>query len=190
MRTQSDLDDPGRGRAGARDIRRDLSFIIISSVFSSILLLLLGLLFALSTPKSRRTPIFILNVLAVSLAILSGSLCIHLMTQDIMSPMGGVNAAEDFFYAILSIWMPWMTESILLLRVVVVYRPSYPRLSSMVPVLALPVVLKATRAAISILFLVQRKRNSATDMVAFPATDSFNTWTIKVAWILEPIDTA
>ncbi|KAG5649647.1 hypothetical protein H0H81_002714 [Sphagnurus paluster] len=61
----------------AQDIREVLPFIIVPSIFSAILLPLLGLLFALSTSRSRWTTIFILNVFAVSLGIVTGVLCIH-----------------------------------------------------------------------------------------------------------------
>ncbi|KAJ7929043.1 hypothetical protein B0H13DRAFT_1547372, partial [Mycena leptocephala] len=50
-------------------IRPAFAFILIPTVFSAMLVPLLIMLFALSTPQTRRGPIFILNVLAICLGI-------------------------------------------------------------------------------------------------------------------------
>lgn len=60
-------------------IRPAITFILIATVFGSMLVPLLILLFALSNPYTRRKPIFILNVLSVSLGIIAAGLVIHLM---------------------------------------------------------------------------------------------------------------
>jgi hypothetical protein len=65
----------------ADGIRPAFSFILISAIFSAMLIPLLIMLFALSTPKTRRAPIFVLNVLAVLLGIIVGALSNHLTVR-------------------------------------------------------------------------------------------------------------
>ncbi|KAJ7711280.1 hypothetical protein B0H16DRAFT_1745308 [Mycena metata] len=53
-------------------IRPAFPVIMILTVFAAMLVPLLIMLFALSTPETRRGPIFILNTLAICLGILLG----------------------------------------------------------------------------------------------------------------------
>lgn len=66
----------------ANGIRPAFAFILISVIFSAMLIPLLIMLFVLSTPKTRRTPIFILNVFAVTLGIIVGGLSNHLTVNN------------------------------------------------------------------------------------------------------------
>jgi hypothetical protein len=63
----------------AESIRPAFAFILIPTVFGSVLVPLLILLFALSNEHTRRTPIFVLNVLAVSLGIAAAGMIVHIM---------------------------------------------------------------------------------------------------------------
>ncbi|KAF5380048.1 hypothetical protein D9615_006158 [Tricholomella constricta] len=77
------------------------------------------------------------------------------------------------------------------LRVHGISGPAYPRLVDMAALLAFPVIVKATRAAINIFFLVDWKRNTSTGAVnQFDTTTSLKTWMVKTAWILELLDNA
>lgn len=61
-----------------------------------------------------------------------------------------INASPDLAFTILDIWLSWFAEAVLLLRITVVFpRPSWPLL------LAFPVVVKAARVAVNIMFSVQ-----------------------------------
>lgn len=62
----------------ADGIRPAFPFILISAVFSAMLVPLLFLLFAFSTARTRQSPVFVLNVAAVSLGIIVGILSNHL----------------------------------------------------------------------------------------------------------------
>lgn len=173
-------------------LSHSLAFILISGIFSAILLPLLGLLFALSTPHSRSTPIFILDVVAICLGIVVGGLCIHLSIEQIITPSVATNTTEDFAFNALCIWMPWITEAVLLLRVIVVFRPTlYARVRNAVLLLAFPVVVKLARAAINVIYLVQWSR-----FTKFTSISSVNPralavcdlWIVEVSWILELLD--
>ncbi|KAJ7493755.1 hypothetical protein FB451DRAFT_1360475 [Mycena latifolia] len=76
-------------------IRPLMAFILIPTIFGSMFVPLLILLFALSTPQSRRKPIFILNVL--------------------------FNKITDFIGLVLNESTPWFSEAVLLVRIAVVF---------------------------------------------------------------------
>jgi hypothetical protein len=97
-------------QAFADGIRPGFAFILIPTIFGSMLVPMMILLFALSTPHTRRTPIFILNVVAVGLGIFSSVLGTHLTVtaparsptqtqsfqiKSILSPFAGVIPGES-----------------------------------------------------------------------------------------------
>ncbi|KAJ7475236.1 hypothetical protein B0H11DRAFT_1329536 [Mycena galericulata] len=107
--------------------------------------------------------------------------------RSILSPFKGINGTEDLVYNILYIWMPWLVEAVLLLRVVAIYPRSR---QSVVALLAFPVSAKVTRAALNIVFLVQWHRRTFRGGAVnqFNTTQDLNTAVVKAAWILELVD--
>jgi hypothetical protein len=98
---------------------------------------------------------------------------------------------SDFVYNILYIWMPWISEAVLVVRVVAVFTPSFRRMRHMLLILGFPIVAKIARAVINIIFLVQWKRSTSSGGAnQFSTTQSLNTWMVKSAWILELFDNA
>ncbi|KAK7471155.1 hypothetical protein VKT23_002566 [Stygiomarasmius scandens] len=176
--------------AYAHSIRPAFSFILISAVFSAILIPLLLMFFVLSTPHSRRQPIFILNVFTITLGIVVGVLSNHLTMSSILSPFKGIDPTEDLVYNILYIWLPWITEAVLILRVIIVYSPGYTSVLRIVSILAFSIIIKAVRAAVNIVFLVQwhKSTSSSGNVNQFSTTTGLNTWMAKTAWILELVD--
>ncbi|KAJ7479296.1 hypothetical protein FB451DRAFT_1241185 [Mycena latifolia] len=134
----------------AHAMRPAVAFILIATAFGSLLIPLMILLFALSTPQTRRKPIFILNVLSVGLGILTAALAAHQSIQSILSSFKPVPIAETLVYLILFQWTPWVAESVLLVRIAVVFsRKRLPLL------LAFPVMVKIARAVLTIIFCVK-----------------------------------
>ncbi|KAJ7923760.1 hypothetical protein B0H13DRAFT_1979254 [Mycena leptocephala] len=131
----------------AQAIRPAIAFIVITTILGTILIPLLVLLFALSTPQSRRKPIFILNVVAVSLGIIITAVSLHFQIRSILSPFSNIDRAENLIYFYLDKWLPWFSEAVLLLRIAVVFpRHRLPLL------LAFPITVKAGRVAVNILY--------------------------------------
>jgi hypothetical protein len=62
-------------------IRPAFPFILILTIFGTLLVPLLFLLLGLSTPYLRRRPIFILNVVSVSIGIISSALGTHIAVR-------------------------------------------------------------------------------------------------------------
>ncbi|KAJ7249715.1 hypothetical protein C8J57DRAFT_687390 [Mycena rebaudengoi] len=137
-------------KAYAQAIRPALSFILISTVFGAMLLPLLILLFALSTPKTRRRPIFILNVLSVSLGITTAALSAHLAIMVILFPFVQGNITEHIIYTVLDLWTPWIAEAVLVVRIAAVFpRRKWPQL------LAFPIAVKAARIVFTVIFFIR-----------------------------------
>ncbi|KAF8202808.1 hypothetical protein K438DRAFT_1965288 [Mycena galopus ATCC 62051] len=130
-------------------IRPAIAFILITTILGTILVPLLLLLFALSTPQTRRRPVFILNVLAVSLGLITTGVSLHFQILGILAPFTPISVAENLAYVVLDIWLPWFSEAVLLLRIATVFsRHKLPLL------LAFPIIVKAGRVATNILFCV------------------------------------
>ncbi|KAF7360016.1 hypothetical protein MVEN_00729200 [Mycena venus] len=135
----------------AEGIRPGIAFILIQTMFATLLVPLLILLFALSTPQTRRRPIFILNVISVCMAMISTGVGVHILIRTILSPFANVHIPEAaLFYTWVDLWKVWVAEAVLLLRVVLVF----PR-RRLPPLLAFPIMLKIARAAFNIVFCVK-----------------------------------
>ncbi|KAF9459282.1 hypothetical protein BDZ94DRAFT_1047007 [Collybia nuda] len=178
--------------AYASGIQPAFPFILISAVFSAMLIPLFLMLLVLSTSSSRRQPIFILNVLTISLGVIVAVLSNHLTISSILSPFRGVNPTEDLVYNILYIWLPWITEAILVLRVIVVYGLNItgPHLKPLLMILTFPIVIKTLRAALNIAFLVRWTRDtfSGESLNQFKTTQDLRIWMVPASWILELVD--
>ncbi|KAG5651208.1 hypothetical protein H0H81_009475 [Sphagnurus paluster] len=97
---------------------------------------------------------------------------------------------ENFILVNLATWTPWITEAILILRVVAVFKPTlYSRFSNMSALLALPVILKIVRAIILVYNLVEwRRENSitSTNFTIGPYPNEY--WVLESTTILEMVD--
>ncbi|KAJ7732258.1 hypothetical protein B0H14DRAFT_2479696 [Mycena olivaceomarginata] len=166
-------------------IRPAITFILIATVFGSMLVPLLILLFALSNPYTRRKPIFILNVLSVSLGIIAAGLVIHLMVKSILSPFAGINTTGTLAYIILEMWKPWFAEAVLLLRIAIVF----PR-SKLPVLLVFPITIKTARVVLDIIFSVQwAKRLSSSDPGNnFVVLNALPDWLLRTVFFLELFD--
>ncbi|KAJ7174278.1 hypothetical protein C8R46DRAFT_646887 [Mycena filopes] len=130
-------------------IRPAFPFILILTVFAAMLVPLLIMMFALSTPQSRRGPIFILNILAISSGIFLGVLGSHLWISSILFPFAVVSIVEDLIFTIFDIWLSWFTEAVLLIRIAA----AFPR-SQLPALLAFPVAIKIGRVVVNVLFSI------------------------------------
>ncbi|KAF8181388.1 hypothetical protein K438DRAFT_1976109 [Mycena galopus ATCC 62051] len=167
-------------------IREPLAFLLVSAVFGSILFPLLLLLFAVSTPQTRRKPIFILNVFSVALGIVAAGMNAHLALKPILAPFQAVNLTEGLVFTIIDVWMPWIAEAILLVRIAIVFsRSELPML------LAFPVAIKIGRAVISIIFTVRWiKLTLAGISSQFAVTEDLGRALFKAGFFLELFDNA
>ncbi|KAK0217024.1 hypothetical protein IW262DRAFT_165071 [Armillaria fumosa] len=102
-------------------IHPSLNMLILGTSWSSAMVPLLFALFLFSSPKLRRTPIFILNVLSISMGLCLGITNYYMEVTAIMSPEITSSSAVFIAYAVIVALLPLFTESILVFRVKVVY---------------------------------------------------------------------
>ncbi|EIN04601.1 hypothetical protein PUNSTDRAFT_47283 [Punctularia strigosozonata HHB-11173 SS5] len=200
MSTNSTTSSPSAGGSGAippfalpiieafaREIRPAIAFIMIGTVFTTILLSLLVALFFLSDAPLRKRPVFIFNAGALVLGIVVGILNNHLEIHAILSPLDGDSNVENLVYNILFLWLPWLSEAVLILRIVAVFGSNKARL---VPVLIFPIVLKCLRASLIIFYLQRWWLISSATGPSNPValTRLTQSWTPKVLSITEMLD--
>ncbi|KAJ7586375.1 hypothetical protein C8J56DRAFT_1051748 [Mycena floridula] len=170
-------------------IRIAFSYLLPATIFSAMLIPLLIMLFAVSTPQTRRKPIFLLNVTQILLGIATAIFTAHYIIKSVLNPFAHTNRVQS---TTLYMWMPWITEGILLLRIVVVFRSTHGGVLPMASLLALPISLKMARAVINILVLMSwwKRKDLTFGGVQFEASESLelNTWMPKASWIMELVD--
>ncbi|KAF8922109.1 hypothetical protein CPB85DRAFT_21329 [Mucidula mucida] len=168
-------------------IRPAIGFMLISAVFTAFLIPLFFMLLSMSTVSSRKRPIFIINTLSILLGLVLGILSIHLSVTGILNPLVQSNAKEVFAYGVFFVWLPWITEFVLIFRVLVVYS-AYSR-ARLAMIIAFPVVMKLARAGIFIHFLVLWRQLTATSTVQqYIIAEGVPRWIHESGWILELID--
>ncbi|PBK71345.1 hypothetical protein ARMSODRAFT_72742 [Armillaria solidipes] len=102
-------------------IRPSLNMLILGTAWSSAMVPLLLALFLFSSPKLRRTPIFILNVLSISMGLCLGIMNYYMEITQIMSPEITISSSILIAYTVIVTLLPLFTESILVFRVTAVY---------------------------------------------------------------------
>ncbi|KAF8180025.1 hypothetical protein K438DRAFT_1725677 [Mycena galopus ATCC 62051] len=134
----------------AQGIRPAIAFILVQTMLATLLIPLLFMLFAFSTPDTRHRPVFILNVMSICLGMVCAGIGAHMMIRAILSPFANAYIAEVIVYTSLDVWKGWGAEAVLLLRVATVFpRRRLPLL------LAFPIIIKTGRAGLNILFCVK-----------------------------------
>lgn len=123
-----------------------ITYALIGSCFSSLLVPVLIALFFFSTSDIRGRPIFILNVMALLLGIGEGVVLVVLQIQNILSPVANSTSPGGVLTWILfSFWSPAFIDSILYLRLWAVYPPTLTSRVVRCIILGTPVVSKMAR---------------------------------------------
>ncbi|KAJ6448613.1 hypothetical protein C8R45DRAFT_1084438 [Mycena sanguinolenta] len=154
--------------AYVQGIRPAFPFILILTILGTLLVPLLFLLLALSTPYMRRRPIFILNVVSI---------------RDMLSPFTDFNLTEDRIYSCLELWKGWGAEAVLLVRIAAVF----PR-SRLPLLLVFPIALKVARAGFYIVFDIKWVQLLAETRNEYSVLPNLPTYILKSILVLELVD--
>jgi hypothetical protein len=161
--------------AYAKGIRPSLFILMINSFFVAIFLGLLFYLFCSSSSTLRRQPVFVMNVAALALGtalgVMSNQIQVQMVpviygdvcSQDgvpqihaVLSPFGQQTTIENLVFTALYLWLPWLSEAVLIIRLVAIIGTENKR--RLAAVLFFPVIMKLLRAAINIFDIVQLSR--------------------------------
>ncbi|PFH53687.1 hypothetical protein AMATHDRAFT_924 [Amanita thiersii Skay4041] len=171
-------------------IKSPLYNVIIAHTFTSFLLPLIIALFYFSTPRSRRQPTFVLNVVNICLAMTAGSLLDARAVRFILSPLNPPPLSWNITIGCLGAVQTILVDIILLLRLVAVYPRSYIGGRRFVLLITLPILLKGMRIANLIAFI-----KALTDATRDPATANSriaSVWAhspyLKIEWVSQMVE--
>ncbi|KAF9049304.1 hypothetical protein BDZ89DRAFT_1108257 [Hymenopellis radicata] len=180
---------PPPGTNYIASIEPSLNMLLIGATWSSVLVPLLIALFLFSTPSLRRSVVFNLNVLSILLGIAFGILNYYVDVTAIISPDHPVSQATYIAESVLIGSIPFLVESILVVRVFAVYRPSQMTLLNAALVYVPIILVKIGRLINLLLFWTTwfpTLRNGGNPIVV-----SQQVWHLpytKIEWFLQMFD--
>ncbi|KAI0655755.1 hypothetical protein C8Q70DRAFT_413386 [Cubamyces menziesii] len=172
-------------------IEPSLSMLLLDTVLSSILVPILIILFYFSTPTTRWKPIFVMNIMAIALALALAAINMRIQTRAILA--NAVNPATTTALICMAISAPFFAELVLVLRVGAVYPPStmsWPaRLLVYFPIAAL----KTARVVNIIIFVLLWERQNADSEVQYNPLQpggqaAWSLPNVKIEWFLQFFD--
>ncbi|KAF8993746.1 hypothetical protein BDZ89DRAFT_1030194 [Hymenopellis radicata] len=171
-------------------IRPSLNMVIIGAAWSSALVPLLIALFLFSTEKLRKTPTFILNVLSVLVGIAAGILNYYVEVHTIMSPLQPLDTRYAIAFSTFMCLIPILVETILVVRVLIVY-PLHEMSYKAIAIVYIPIVLlkigRLTDVLVFFITFYPTVANGTLNPIVL-GKKSWNSPTAKVAWTLQMVD--
>ncbi|KAF9254214.1 hypothetical protein L218DRAFT_975916 [Marasmius fiardii PR-910] len=144
-------------------VASSVKLLLVSTVWASSLIPLLGVLLFLSTPGIRRQPIFIMNVFTVTMGIVLGIVNIKLNITLISNSFSNPMTTTAIAYIGMIVIMPIIMDCILAYRLTAVYprlRTSIPRLGAIfIPIVIFKVARLTNVAAFLVAFTRDTQRN-------------------------------
>lgn len=171
-------------------IRPSLNFILVLTPLGAVLVPLILTLFFFSTPRSRRHPVFILNILACCSGICEAAINAALETKQILYPLEPVSKGLLTAVIAFAIVSPVFIDSILLFRILAFYPLGSTPTSQLLAIFALPALVKSGRFIAVVLYLHQFTHTSGRLPNVLLAAQS--TWPknpyILAEWSLQMVD--
>ncbi|KAK1235433.1 hypothetical protein PQX77_001346 [Marasmius sp. AFHP31] len=134
-------------------VQKTLIGVLLAQSFTVLLIPLTIALFWFSTPASRKKPIFILNIVAIALALTSGVLLIYRGITIILSPRHPPPLSLNLTVGVLGATQSIIVDIILLLRLISIYPRSYVGKTNFYSLIALPLLLKVGRVINLLMFI-------------------------------------
>lgn len=171
-------------------IRPPFNFIVGVTALSACLVTLLVVLFVFSTPESRRRPVFYLNVIAISIAVVLSILNGITSGKAILDPFRPT--AEGIYIATISfaIFPPVFYDSILLTRFLALYPVNVTPGSTLFKIFIFPLCIKCGRLIVLSLYL--REFAQSTKVLLSLEQHAQATWYrnpyITAEWTMQMLD--
>ncbi|KAF9262881.1 hypothetical protein L218DRAFT_369166 [Marasmius fiardii PR-910] len=171
-------------------ITPSLRLLMVGTAWAAALVPLLVLLFWMSTPTTRRQPIFIMNVLTVTMGIVIGIINIKLYATQILSFNEPMSLVTLLAYLGMLFVMPILMDCILAYRLTAVY-PRRTTSKRLLAVIFVPIVtFKIARLTNIIIFMVIFSRDILGKTSA--VMDFQQLWDhtpyVKIEWIFQILD--
>ena len=198
------LPPPGTNYVAA--IEPSLNLLLLDTILSSFLVPTFIILLYFSTSATRRTPVFIMNVLSITLALALGvvniynQVCgpdsaLHLCSSWTQSQQSRAILAKpvdptlNTAFASILVLAPLFSESILVFRVVAVYPPRFMWWPKRLLVYGPIIAFKGGRIANIVVFIVRWVQlNKHAYNPVQTGQDAWNLPNAKIEWILQFLD--
>lgn len=141
----SALVPPPEGLNYIAAIQPGLTFIMIATPLATMLVPVIILLYFFSTPASRMTAVFNLNVFICLWGLLLAFLNDALEWKQILTPLVPIQESLFLSTIVVSVMTPLFVDSVLLTRIVAFYPSHRTTVQQRIKVLAVPVVCKIVR---------------------------------------------
>ncbi|KAG6326593.1 hypothetical protein ID866_12496 [Astraeus odoratus] len=173
----------------AEVIGPNLTALMIGHTFTALLIPLFIALFYFSNKHSRRTPIFMLNIVVIVLAFSVGVTVDALAVHSILSPLVPWPLSINIAIGLLGIFQTILVDLILLLRLISVYPVHHLGVPRFALLIAIPVLLKIARLVNVVIFTKEladamHGPNAAQNMAHLWLT----TPCLKIDWTSQVID--
>ncbi|EKM52434.1 uncharacterized protein PHACADRAFT_100589 [Phanerochaete carnosa HHB-10118-sp] len=175
----------------ADGIRNPIGFVLVATIFASMLIPILIALFYFSTPTSRRQPAFILNVITILFGLGIAIWNNYLELAGVLNPTKQVSLKSVDGFAVVFGLAPWLAELVLALRLLVVFPPSQTSWRKLAAVFAFPVAVKIVRLACVITYFhnwIRETDSAANPLQAAETVDYKHSPYTKVDWFLQIFD--
>ena len=187
-------------------VEEGLPFLMLGTMFSSFLIPIAIVLFYFSTPRLRRQPVFILNILAIILGLCQGivNFVVTVGLHSVVTPKCALNnrpcQTSAMFYdnrlptktvalaIILYVLVPFCVEIVLVLKLLTVYPPRLLPRSRCIALYGLIAFLKCGRAvnAAYAIFQIFGEPNKQGALIM--AELLFQSPNVKLEWGLQLLD--
>ncbi|KAH8818938.1 hypothetical protein DL96DRAFT_1622450 [Flagelloscypha sp. PMI_526] len=190
MNSSLPLPSPPPGYVSLAAIQPLVYDLILTAVWSSILVAMFFFMFFLSTPQIRRTPLFLMNVVAVVAGVVAGFIQVDRMTSEILYPNTPIASVIQRLPSVIIRILPTYVDCILAVRLYIVY----PRNMTSSPLLALiftPVIaLKVLRIVNAIYYLIRYSQQLERDPSMWDAFVALwnETPCMQIEWIAGLVD--
>ncbi|KAJ3775779.1 hypothetical protein FB446DRAFT_823924 [Lentinula raphanica] len=173
------------------ELAPNLRNIVVCAVWFGCSVPLLCLLFWSSTVENRKKPLFIANVVTLSIGIVLGLLNVILLVQSLLHPSTNIDKSAQLAFTTFMALIGEFIDSVLIFRVVVVFPWSTTQRALWLAIFLPLAALKAGRLANIITFIViyHRKAQDVTTLNQFGDICLSMPEPIAV-WILQIIDNA
>ncbi|KAI6031192.1 hypothetical protein PISMIDRAFT_6627 [Pisolithus microcarpus 441] len=142
-----------------KHIQPAFALLVANTAFSTSLFTLLVVLLALSTRESRRRPVFQLNVLAICTALTMGVVVGFCNGKLVLSEVGRLPVALYITSMALTVFLPLLSDSILLTRLFALYPLSSTNWVTLLKIFTFPFCIKCARIVVLTRFLNRYSTN-------------------------------
>lgn len=171
--------------------RYSVNMLIIGTLYSAILIPLLICLFAFSSARTRRTPMFMLITFDIILGLVNGVGNGYLEAHVLTDPFNIKDFTQKVFgFGVIFVFTPWIIDLALLLRLAAVYPPNKQQKLATVSIFAFPVLVKIARLVMIILYTRIFWNDLSGNGISSTLVSAVTAPYTKAEWFLQIFDNA